>query len=245
MRRAIGFAAALLLAGSMAWAQAGTNNNSTSQQEIKPGTGRGSEILLSPDINQTITGNVGYTEGAAPDVSAYSMPATAGAVSSGAESTAAVTTAEQMTRQFVQDEVARAAGAPAGSGIPPANAFNEGPTPGQQEAQDVPQDKQHPGPEPNARSSGAKREKTRRKQSRMPQSDQAGRNQSGQAAQEPNYKSNHNSVSNRKDYSGKTSKRGKKAEPIENGFHKPGSPVKRQQPGQGQNPGPGSQQPPK
>lgn len=225
----MGYAAALLLAGSMAWAQAGTNNNSSSQQEIKPGTGRGGEILLSPDINQVITGNVGYTEGAAPDVSEYSLPATAGAVSNGAESTAAVTMAEQMTRQFVQDEVARGAGAPADHGMPPANAFNQGAAPGQQ-TESAPQNKQHPGAETNARTSDTQREKTKaRQRSPMPQSDRAGQNQSGQATQEPNYKSDHNSVSNRKDYSGKTSKRSKKAQPIENGFHKPGAPVKGQQ----------------
>jgi hypothetical protein len=128
MRRAIGFAGALLLLGSMALAQAGTNNNSTSQHEVKSKTGRASEILLSPDINQHITGNVGYTEGATPDVSSYNMPATAGAVSSGAESTATITTAEQLTRQYIEDQVARGSINPVTNGEPPPNAFNQGPS---------------------------------------------------------------------------------------------------------------------
>jgi hypothetical protein len=125
----MGFAGALLLLSSVALAQAGTNNNATSQQEVKPSTGRASEILLSPDINQHLTGNVGYTEGATPDVSAYSMPATAGAVSSGAESTAAVTTAEQLTRQYVEGRLARGSVKPATNGAPPPNAFNQGASP--------------------------------------------------------------------------------------------------------------------
>ena len=246
MRRRIAWAAALLLGSTLAFAQAGTNSNSTSQQEVKPGTGNGSEILLSPDINQKITGNVGYTEGATPDVSSYSMPATAGAVSNGAESTAAVSTAQQMTRQFIDDQIAREGGAAATSGEVPANAFNQGATPqsGQQPATE--QETQHPGAEPHARTSSSQREKTKAnsqhaktkaQNSKMPQGDQAGQNAQGQTSQEPNYKSDHNSVSNRKDYSGKTKK--KKAQPIENGFHKPGAPVKPQSQGQGQ-----TQQPP-
>lgn len=253
MKRAIVFCAALLLGSAMAQAQAGTNNNSSSQQEIKPATGRGSEIMLSPDINQQITGNVAYTEGATPDISSYSAPATAGAVSNGAESTAAVTTAAQMTRQFTEDEVARAGGASTSGPLPP-NAFNQGASPQQsqpntQNDQAATTDKQHPGAEPHARTSAAQREKEKTKRnakSQIPQSDKPSENQggqNGQASQEPNYKSDHNSVSNRKDYSGKTSKRSKKAEPIDNGFHKPGAPVKGQtQQGQGQNP---SQQPPR
>ena len=156
MRRATVLCAALMLSSAMALAQAGTNNNSTSQHEIKPGTGRGSEILLSPDINQQITGNLGYTEGATPDVSSYSAPATAGAVSSGAESTAAVTTAEQLTRQFVEDEVAHGGRASRNGPLPP-NAFNQGPSP--EKVQPAAQPEQHPGTEPNARSSGSQREK--------------------------------------------------------------------------------------
>jgi hypothetical protein len=251
MRRTIALGAALLLSSSLALAQAGTNNNSTSQQEIKPATGRAGEILLSPDINQKITGNVGYTEGATPDVSSYNAPATAGAVSSGAESTAAVTTAGQMTRQFVENEVARGEGGPPTNGEAPPNAFNQGPAQ-QNDQPSAQQDKQHPGAETHARTSSSQREKTKAgDQSKLPQGDEArqnqsGQNQSGQASQEPNYKSDHNSVSNRKDYSGKTSKRSKKAEPIENGFHKPGAPVKRQAPqGRGQNQGQASQQPPR
>jgi hypothetical protein len=129
MRSTVVLAAALMMAGSVVLAQAGTNNNSTTQQEVKPKTGRASEILLSPDVNQHITGNVGYTEGATPDVSSYSMPATAGAVSSGAESTAAVTSAEQITRQYVEDRVARGSIQPAVNGEAPPNAFNQGPSP--------------------------------------------------------------------------------------------------------------------
>ena len=136
MRGAIGLAGALLLLGSMAFAQAGTSNNSSSQQEVKPGTGRSGEILLSPDINQHITGNVGYTEGATPDVSSYSMPASAGAVSSGAESSAAVTTAEQMTRQYIEDRVARGSVTPAMNGARPPNAFNQGPSPAATQAKE-------------------------------------------------------------------------------------------------------------
>ena len=129
MKGAIGLGGALLLLGSMALAQAGTNNNATSQQEVKSKTGRAGEILLSPDINQHITGNVGYTAGATPDVSSYSMPASAGAVSSGTETTAAVTTAEQITRQYVEDRLAHSNVKPGTNGEPPPNAFNQGPSP--------------------------------------------------------------------------------------------------------------------
>jgi hypothetical protein len=127
MKNILTLLSVVLLASSVALAQAGTNANSSSQSEIKPGTGRAGEILLSPDINQYLTGNIGYTEGSAPDVTAFSLPATAGAVSSGAESTAAVSSAEQMTKQFVEDRIGKQSNASSVE-LPP-NAFNEGPRP--------------------------------------------------------------------------------------------------------------------
>ena len=127
MRHTMFLLSVVLLASGVALAQAGTNANSSSQSEIKPGTGRAGEILLSPDINQYLTGNIGYTEGAAPDVTAFNLPATAGAVSGGAESTAAVSSAEQLTKQFVQDRIGKQGGSSAGP-VPP-NAFNEGARP--------------------------------------------------------------------------------------------------------------------
>ena len=123
----------LLLAGGFAVAQAGTNDNSSSQSEVKPGTGRAAEILLSPDINQYLTGNIGYTEGARPDVTAFNAPATAGAVSGGAESTAAVTSAEQMTKQFVEDRIGRGSSVSSSGPLPP-HAFNQGAGPAEKPA---------------------------------------------------------------------------------------------------------------
>jgi hypothetical protein len=131
MRHTMFLLSVVLLSSGIALAQAGTNVNSSSQSEIKPGTGRAGEILLSPDINQYLTGNIGYTEGSAPDVTAFNSPATAGAVSGGAESTAAVSSAEQMTKQFIEDRVGRSSGNATSSGPLPPNAFNEGARPTQ------------------------------------------------------------------------------------------------------------------
>ncbi len=136
MKNAMFLLSVVVLASGVALAQAGTNANSSSQSEIKPGTGRAGEILLSPDINQYLTGNIGYTEGSRPDVTAFNAPATAGAVSGGAESTAAVSTAEQLTRQFIEDQLGRQAGKEASTGPLPPNAFNEGGRPAEKKPAD-------------------------------------------------------------------------------------------------------------
>lgn len=143
MRHTMFLFSVVLLASGFALAQAGTNANSSSQSEIKPGTGRASEILLSPDINQYLTGNVGYTEGSIPDVTSFAMPATAGAVSGGAESTAAVSSAEQITRQFIEDQLGRQGGNATSGGPAPPNAFNEGPRPAEKSAAPKPKPQSH------------------------------------------------------------------------------------------------------
>jgi len=177
MRRTIAISLSLLLGSAIALAQAGTNNNSSTQHEVKSKTGRSGEILLSPDINQKITGNVGYTEGATPDVSSYNAPATAGAVSNGAESTAAVTASEQITRQYIEDRLARASGTPGTNGELPPNAFNQGATPQAAQEASAEPDKQPPGEETNAHTSGSQREKANsRPQAQMPQGDHEGQN---------------------------------------------------------------------
>jgi hypothetical protein len=96
MKTALIIAAALLISLAAA-AQTGTNSGN-SQELQKPRTGRNDQVITSPDINAAITGTMGTTTGQPPDV-ASANTAVAGATSSGALTTADVSTRETMEKQ--------------------------------------------------------------------------------------------------------------------------------------------------
>jgi len=100
MRSPFVLTAALLLACCLAFSQ-GTNA-ANNQQISKPRTGRAGEIITSPDMNSAVTGTRGNTLGTPGDISSRGDPAVAGSGSPGAESTAAVSTREQMERESLR-----------------------------------------------------------------------------------------------------------------------------------------------
>src|SRR5436853_199826 len=77
-------------------------NGARSQEMAKPRTGRASEIITSPDVNSAAAGTRGNTLGTPGDVSSRGDAAVAGSGSAAAESTAAVSTREQMERESLR-----------------------------------------------------------------------------------------------------------------------------------------------